>query len=76
MPRGIEEAVATCAECGLTGKIVRKPPTGAMMVFAPFAEFEALCRKVVPNYVEACPYWVEAQHAAIPNLKPSAEPFA
>jgi hypothetical protein len=73
MPAGVEEATVTCAECGLKGRLVRKPATGAMLVLAPFADFEALCRKVVPNSVEDCPWWIEAKQAAIQNLKPSTE---
>ena len=73
MPRGIDEIAVTCAECGLIGRLVRKSSTGAMTLLAPFADFDALCRKVVPNYVEDCPWWVEAQRAAIKNLKPSDE---
>jgi hypothetical protein len=44
-----------------------------MTVLAPFADFEALCRKGVPNYIEDCPWWVEAQHASMQNLKAPAE---
>ncbi len=73
MVRGVEEAAVVCAECGLKGKLMRQQPNGRIMVFAGYADFEALCRKVVPNYVQDCPYWVEAQRAAIPLLRPQPD---
>ncbi len=65
----VEEATVVCAECGLTGRLIRHKSNGTLMVYAAFADFEALCRKEVPNYIEACLHWVEAQQAAVQHLR-------
>jgi hypothetical protein len=73
IPKRGEEAAVVCAECGLREKVTHSLASSTMLTFLDYATSRRLCRMSASEFMEKCPWWAEAQLAAVQQLRPQTD---